>query len=184
MNKKIKELLREKEQNKESKKLLDSIELTIDDKITLEMAPFFEKHTDIIESIKALNESNDYFGDEYQNIYSFTRFYLPDEFKEYIEHFKAWLDENHCATYDEKNDTLILCHGNDNILINDEGDIFQGHECIIGKAEYTNDDEQDETLRNELIEAYMDKAGFFPGVFFCNYHGNIYHVNTKQKLEE
>ena len=51
-------------------------------------------------------------------------------------------------------------------------------EIIIDGDEYTEDGEVDEVKRNELIEAYMEKTGCFPGVLSDDDHGNLFLVNT------
>ena len=57
--------------------------------------------------------------------------------------------------------------------------VWLNSKCIIEESSYTDDDgEVNETKRNALIEAYMDKSGFFPGVFRTDSHGNVFAIKT------
>ena len=67
------------------------------------------------------------------------------------------------------------------IIINHEGDILDedSGQWIVSKSDYETKDE-----RNKLIEKYMESKGYFPGVFFIDYYGNVKHVNTTGALNE
>jgi hypothetical protein len=56
--------------------------------------------------------------------------------------------------------------------------VYLADKCIINESEYKNDGEVDETKRNALIEAYMEKMGYFPGVFRRDRDGSVYSVKT------
>lgn len=97
-----------------------------------------------------------------------------DQFKDVKEYLKIYIQDYTCGILDFENDALLIPQGPEEIIINDEGDIFLGNKLIIEADAYEN-----EETRNELIEQYMEKTGYFPGVFRTDYYGNIYQVNTQ-----
>ncbi len=91
--------------------------------------------------------------------------------------------EYHFVDTDWKNDTLSMSQG-ESIIIQDDtrrdNGVWLNGKRVIDESEYKVDGEVDETNRNRLIEAYMTETGFFPGVFRCDSHGNIFLVNTQK----
>jgi hypothetical protein len=62
--------------------------------------------------------------------------------------------------------------------------VWLSGKCIIDEVDYTDHTitgKVDTRKRNELIESWMEKNGYFPGVFRCDCYGNVYHVNTQDK---
>jgi hypothetical protein len=95
---------------------------------------------------------------------------------------QEYMRENFCVEIDFKNDVLMSCIG-PCIIINDDGDILdeEANKWIIKKSDYRNEEnELDIKLRNELIEKYMEKSGYFPSVVSVDRHGNAFFVNTKE----
>lgn len=90
------------------------------------------------------------------------------------EHFAELVCADYGFTIDWDNDVVMQCLGDDNITINDDGDVFEGSKLIISHRNYTDDAD-----RNAQIEAHMEKSGYFPGVFYSDRHGNLTIINTK-----
>lgn len=90
------------------------------------------------------------------------------------ELFSEYMQENHFCCVDFKNDCISTAIG-PCILINDEGDILDqdSGKWIISKKDYDSTEK-----RNEMIEAYMTKSGYFPSVIECDRYGNAFFVNT------
>lgn len=122
--------------------------------------------------VTKVEASEDYTTTEYGDIASWTRVDLSD-FEDCREYFETYMREYNYIDVDWKNDAISLSYGPDNLIIQDDTRHDNGVWCesklVIKESEYTNDDgEVDTTKRNELIEAYMEKNGFFPGVFRCD----------------
>ena len=101
---------------------------------------------------------------------SFELELLPEE--------RKFLDEylsDYCIYLDTNTDTLSTSEG-DSIVMNDSGDVFDGHKCIINATEY-----ETEIRRNFLIEEYMEKTGCFPGVFESDRNGILTPIDTQNK---
>lgn len=84
------------------------------------------------------------------------------------ELLETYLQENHCINADFKNGCLTYSIG-PAILINDDGDVLDqdSRKWILSKKDYNDDSERD-----EAIELYMDKHGYFPAVIEVDRHGN------------
>ena len=84
--------------------------------------------------------------------------------------------ENHCIEVDFQNDVLMYSQG-PCIVVNNEGDVLDtdSGKWFIKKNDYLDEEtgKFDISKRNELIEAYMEKTGYFPGVFESDYYGNL-----------
>lgn len=137
----------------------------------------FDDSTDLkkdLENIK--NHSNGcYQFDEAGEInfcYRMTFKYQNDNFE--LECLREYVNDINCSYIDVIDGDLIASNFlGDCIVINYDGDIFEGHQLIISKNEYS-----DETERNELIEKHMEKTGCYPNVFECDYYSNLTSVST------
>ena len=143
----------------------------------------FDNDKQLQKDIINAQNASEYQGGE-DGIYSWYRVKTNlkdyEQCKEYIEEY---VSENSCLRIDWENQCFMNWLGDDNIIIQDDtrrnNGVWQGQKCIIPESEYKNDDGEVNTeKRNELIEAYMEKSGYFPGVFRVDYHGNIFHVKT------
>lgn len=143
----------------------------------------FKVDTALTKALQSLESSNEYGNDE-TGIYSWVRFDLSG-YAECMDELEDYLCD-HCAYPDVKNDVLLSYQGG-SIVINDgygrdKGDVYDtdAAERIVKKSDYQNEDtgELDIAKRNELIEAYMERTGCYPGVFRCDDHGNVYPINT------
>lgn len=83
--------------------------------------------------------------------------------------------EGYGLIVDYQNDCLLMDIG-PAILINHEGDVLDqdSGKWIISKNDYETEEQ-----RNELIESYMNKSGYFPAIIKIDYHGNANYVNTQ-----
>ena len=177
MNNKIKEL---------NEKLRDSQNNSslVEQQLQIEWNGVFQDIGSLKDAVIRLEDSKDYYGGEYGDICSWVRF-DTSPYKDCQEYFKDYMQEYHCVRVNFKDDALILSHGDDNIHIQDDtrhdNGVWQGHKVIIKESEYRDEEtnEVDEVKRNQLIEAHMEKSGYFPGVYRVDRHGNIESVNTK-----
>lgn len=118
---------------------------------------------------------------------SWFRFSGLSDFHECREYFETWLLESHCMMVDWDNDCFLYSQGESLIIQDDarnrrDNGVWLSGKQIIEESEYRDDDgEVDESKRNELIEAWMEKNGYFPGVFRVDNYGNVSHVNTQKK---
>jgi hypothetical protein len=101
------------------------------------------------------------------------------KFHDCLPHLKEYLSENHYCFYDPKNE-VIYDFGSPAIIINEDGDILDQDkiEWFLSKDDYGDD----ENLRNQLIERYMEKNGYFPSVFIQTPHGDLFLLNTQEKV--
>lgn len=139
----------------------------------------FETMPLVNDAITALANSNSYVWDKYSEIASTIHFSTSD-FHDCKEYFANYMRDSHFIEVDFDNDCLTYAQG-PSIVINDEGDVLDqdSGKWFIAKKDYTDDNgESVLTKRNELIEAYMDKHGYFPGVFETDRNGNIFLVKT------
>lgn len=156
----------------------------IETQLQVEWNKVFDDMTQLRKAVNALECSDDYATNEYGDIISWTRFDTSD-FKDCQNYLKEYMRDSYCVDVDFQNDALSMSHGDDNLIIQDDSrhsrdnGVWQSHKQIIAESDYkTEDGEIDETKRNELIEAYMEKTGHFPGVYRIDYHGNVFSVNT------
>jgi len=83
-----------------------------------------------------------------------------------------------CVDADFGNDCITTSIGPCIVIDNDGGVYDQdAAKVIVKKTDYETDEE-----RNALIEAWMEKSGYFPSVVRCDYYGNpLGYVSTKEK---
>jgi hypothetical protein len=143
--------------------------------------------SEIAKAFANLDKSNDYCYNQHGEIQHWIHAHellamVPKQAREY---FAEYINDYHCAYIDWDNDTLYyLGHGE--IVINHEGDIYDGdsQKWIIKRDDYRDDNgDYDLDKRNELIEAYMEKSGYYPGVFESDYNGNLTAVSTQPKAK-
>lgn len=133
--------------------------------------------------------SDGYQFDEAGEIEAYTRIKELSEFDDEAKpYLSEYIRDNTCARIDWNNDCALVSLGGDEIIIQDENGrdngVWMNHKRIIDESEYKDDDGVNEAKRNELIEAYMERTGYFPGVFRVDYHGNIEPVSTLAKKDE
>jgi hypothetical protein len=128
-------------------------------------------------------ESSDEYGSDEGGIYHWVRAYGMTDDKAEREYLAAWLSEYHCVYADFANDAL-KAHDGGCLIINEDGDVYDedSGKRIVDRADYLDEEgEEDEELRNALIEAWMERTGYFPGVFTHDRHGNVFPVSTLKK---
>lgn len=130
-----------------------------------------------------------YYVEEFDNVEARCRFdvlrSIPYAERDFLEDYLA----DHDIYVDWYPPTLTVSLGSDQILIVDSAifavdrGVYQSGEKIIPESDYLGDGgEVDEERRNALIEAHMERTGFYPGVFLCSHHGNsLYPVSTLPK---
>ncbi len=149
----------------------------------------FKDSQEIKELIAQLEQSNKYTLDEYGEIESFVRVRLND-YTDCSQYLAEYLSDCHCIQVDFDNQVLTSSQG-ESITIQDDSrrktdnGIWLNSKQIINETAYLDDDnEVDEVKRNELIEAYMERTGYFPGVFRVDYYGNVSLVNTNKNSQK
>ncbi len=111
--------------------------------------------------------------------------------------FKDYLAD-YSVAYNFDCDRLESYQGDDNYIVQDDtsrdNGVWVGHKCVFKEAEYAakylnqtlDEDEQeysedeDDKRRNALIEARMEKEGYFPGVFRVTSRGDVFPINTQE----
>lgn len=149
----------------------------LEDQLRGKLFKVFEKDKDIQKIVKKLNDKPDgYQYGECGNIEAWYRIdsKTMDKFEDYWGYLDDYFSEYHCARLDKQYDAVLVSHGPEEIIINEDGDVFLGNKVIIEKNMY-----QDKKQRNVLIEEYMEKTGYFPGVFYQDHYGNLILVNTR-----
>jgi len=181
MNKKIETLLKEIETAKNQAREVIDIK-----KVQLQKE--FNKMLDNdISFQKALNNAenaSDYQYAVYCNVESWFRYLelddVPEEHREYFEEYVS----DKCISIDWNNSCFLMNQG-DCLIIQDDtrrdNGVWLNGKIVIDESEYKVEGDVDEDLRNSLIEAYMEKSGFFPGVFRVTQHGDVFLVNTTPK---
>ena len=177
MNKNISKLQSLLEENEQSGEV-------IKEKLQLAYNEVFKEVVSLNEALDKLSNSHKFSWDNCGEIVQWTRYNGLSDFADCREYFETYLSEFHFTNVDWKNDCLTQSIGPDYISVQDDTRGDNGVWCngkrVIDETEYKDDGgEVDETKRNQLIEAYMEKTGCFPGVFRTDSHGNIFPVNTK-----
>ncbi len=140
----------------------------------------FKDMTQIRDAVNALELSNEYATDRHGEICQWVRF-DSKPFKECRTYFETYLQNEHFVNVDWSNGTLEASQG-PSIVINDDGDVYDqdNDTFIIDVSDYRDaEGTLDEPKRNELIEKYMEKTGYFPGVFSVDRNGNVFPIDTK-----
>ena len=132
---------------------------------------------------KAINdsESASEYGNDSSGIYSWFRFSGLSEFKDDAKEFLDEYLSDLGIQVDWDNECLMHYQGESLVIQDDtrhDNGIWLECKLIIPESEYKIEGEVNETLRNKLIEEYMEKTGFYPGVFRVDYYGNVFSVNT------
>ena len=144
----------------------------------------FEKSQVIQDAISKLESSHDFTFDRWGEIAAYIRFNDLSDFRECRDYFETYMRDSHFVSIDWDNDCLLYSQGSENITIQDDtrhdNGVWFDHKLIIEESEYKDDGEVDETKRNALIEAYMERTGYFPGVFRVDSYGNVFLVNTTE----
>ena len=97
-----------------------------------------------------------------------------------------YLSEDYNVRADFKNGVALYDIGPCIVIDAEDGDIYDqdSHKVIIKRDEYLRENgegrgTEDHELRNRLIEAYMEKTGYFPSVVKMDRYGNAYYVDTR-----
>jgi len=118
-------------------------------------------------------------------IYSWIRFSelsnVPEREREYLD---TYLTQNRGLSVDWDSTVLIQYLGDDEILVVDDtrssNGVYQSGALIIEEDDYIIDgDCVDETMRNQLIEAHLEKTGYYPGIYRVTCTGDVYPVSTQ-----
>jgi hypothetical protein len=158
------------------------------EQLQLEYNKKFKRNESLNKAIDELNKSNKYSTDEQGEIVQWIGFDFGD-FKDCMDYLTEYLSEYHFIITDFKNDNLYMRLG-PNIIINEDYDVYDqdSGKVIVKKLEYYDsdsdynpEDPESELKRNELIEAWMQKTGYFPEVFKVDRYNNVFHVNTQPK---
>lgn len=162
---------------------------SIQKKIQAEYNKVFDDSKTLAKAISNAESASMYQQGYDGEIESWFRFDGLREFQECRDEFEAWLSDNYCMRVDWDNDCLLVSQGDDNLIIQDDSyrsrdnGVWQSGKRVIAESEYRNEgDDVDEEKRNALIEAHMEKTGYYPGVFRVTQHGDVFEVSTLKKV--
>lgn len=156
-------------------------------KLQKEYDKVFDDSKTLAKAIANAESASEYQLDEYGEVESWFRFAGLSDFQECREYFETWLMESHYMRVDWDNDCFLYSQGESLIIQDDsrnrsDNGVWLGHKQLIAESDYRDEDgEVDEAKRNALIEAWMEKNGYFPGVFRVDSYGNVSPVNTQKK---
>ena len=156
--------------------VIQKLQKELKEVVELALVPHLKTINDAVER---LQDSQDltYIDDEYAYQFIHVDFsdILEDIGGEQVDIFKDWLNEHHGVLFDSDHSCLLSCIG-PAIVVNDNGSVYDqdSNKIIIRKAEYDNEDGL-----KALIEAYMEKSGYFPWTLRQDYYGNVFVYNTK-----
>ena len=177
MNNKITKLL-DKLNNQANE--MEGIKIDLQD----EYNKVFDSMPQVKEMVAKLEQSNNYTIDKYGEIASIESVNLSD-FQECGAYFVDYMRDNHYITIDLDNGYMTYSQGPDCMIIQDDtrhdNGVWLEGKLVIKESEYKEDGDVDELKRNELIEAYMEKTGYFPGVFRVDAYGNVFLVDIHSK---
>ena len=159
------------------------------DRIYQELFPRFSNWHDLKIALVNLENSENFqwnsFG-EPDGIVRWTRFpELRNVADNEIEYLKRYLRDEHHVFINLDHGCLQTSEG-PSLIINSDGDVYDqdSSKVIIKKSDYVDEfGNKDETKRNELIEQWMECAGYFPGVFLEGMSGDLFLVDTQPKTK-
>jgi hypothetical protein len=150
------------------------------------LAAKLDKMTSLTEYVARLESSKDLTQVEHDEYFHrWIRFdagqFIDIESELEKELFEAYMRDNHCVDVDFKNDVISQSEG-PCLLINEDGDVLDqdSQKWVIQRRDYIDENETENcTTLNELIEKHMQKTGYFPSVIRCDRYGNAFYVNTQ-----
>jgi hypothetical protein len=153
----------------------------IETELQLAWNEVFDDLSSIKDIVSKLESSNEYSLNGYGEINQWVSFYGIGDFKDCMSYFENYMMDNHFVNVDWENDVLSSSQGESLIIQDDtkrDNGVWLNGKLVICGNEYKDDGEVNETVRNELIEQYMEKTGYYPGVFRVDSHGNVFPVST------
>lgn len=145
----------------------------------------FADSTKIRDAVALLYKSNDYAWFEHDELCCYISFDVSD-FRDSRQWFTEYMREHEHVEVDWENDALTRGIG-PAIVINSHGDVYDqdSGKFFVSKNDYREEGtgELNEGKRNELIEAYMKRLGYYPGVFESYNGGSVFLVDTRSKSE-
>ena len=148
---------------------------SVDEKISLLLYAQWDDWKALKDTLIKLDDSTEYGSDE-GGIYRWVRFDVSDVAERERPYFDDYmLDRDGCVHADYENGALVTQEG-PSIIVNDDGDVLDedSGKWIIHRRDYKGEEH-----RAHLIEQWMDKSGYFPGVFEMDRYGNVGTVDTK-----
>ena len=159
----------------------------IKDKLQARLNVTYTDWTALQNAIVDSDSSSEYTYSQYgDSVKTWFRFYglsdVPEREREYLESYLS--DE--CIEIDWDNDCLERNIG-PCLIICDDGTVYDqdSGKTIITESDLEGADGSiciDER-RNQLIEGWMERSGYFPCVLADNGRGDLFHVNTQKKAE-
>lgn len=104
------------------------------------------------------------------------KYNLPIDSDE-LDLLKDYLSENHLIQLDVKNECLTYSIG-PCIIINDDGSVYDQES---NKWIFKTDNYESIEQRDQAIEAWMDKNGYFPSVVKADRYNNYFYYSTQGK---
>lgn len=161
--------------NKQIESLLDQLDslkadvVGIKGRLQREYDKVFEKDERLAKAISALYESDSFRFNSYGEVEAYHEWYDLVDYKDCREYLESYL-HNEGIGVDFDADLLINRLSDEELIIQDDtgrdNGVWQSGKRVIDEKDYLDDDGHvDEAKRNALIEAHMERTGFFPGVF-------------------
>jgi hypothetical protein len=151
--------------------------------IQAELNTKFDDWSALQKAIIDSDSATEYTWNEYGEISTWFRFSkLSDVLDVEREYLETYLTD-HFIRVDWDNDCLVRDQGSC-IIVNEgyrEHSVYDmdAGKVVIDGDEYIINGEVNEVLRNELIETYMERTGYFPTVLRADGHGNLFLLNTQ-----
>jgi len=163
-------------------------------KLQKEYNKYFDSNQELQKVLANAESATEYQLDEMGEIESWFRANILEDFSDCREYFENYLSETNCMRVDWVNSCLLNSQG-DSLIIQDDcrhrrdNGVWFGHKQVISQSDYWSEEEYlnntsgeiDTEKRNQLIEQYMEKTGYFLGVFRVDRNGNVFLVNTQKK---
>ena len=169
MNKRINDLT----QKLQSNQMTNNV---IRDELQTEYDRYFSSLKTLDRELTRAESSTEYQFDDSGEIESWYRVSMLSDFESCREYFEAYLGDKGFRV-DWKNSCLLYSQGESLTIRADHGranGVWLSRKCIIDESDYKTDGEIDETERNRLIHAWMEKNEYFPAVFRVSGHGDVF----------
>lgn len=143
--------------------------------LQVEYNKLFSKHRKLQAAIKALDKSNKLELDEADEVFQWVRLDLSQFSAESLPFLKSYLNDDLSIEIDIPHENLKYRLGPSLIINADNGDVYDqdADKNVLEGSDYTSKAE-----RNALIETYMKRTGYYPGVYVVDREGSVKHINT------
>ena len=152
-------------------------------KLQIEYSKYFDSLKPLVKELNNAECSSEYQMGPDGEIESWFRVSMLADFEECREYFETWISDRHFRI-DWDNDCFLYSQGECIVIQDDtrrDNGVWLNGKVIVAESYYRDEDtrEVNEAERNRLIEAYMEREGYYPGVFRVTQYGDVFPVDTK-----